>query len=120
VSIGRVRLSQVLASLIADTPAEREEGAEVVCDLHHSLDSLELKIIVRVLSALAAVEDSPTAREAQLHAVTEILDVDVTKRDDVAPILQIDPNTLVGSEIEYFTELSNAYGLDRLSRMSSA
>lgn len=109
-SIGRARLSQVLASLVADSPAAREEGAEIVCDLSQSLDSLELKIIVRVLAAMAEVEVSRTAREAQLHAVAEILDVDVIRRDDVAPILQLDPGTLVGSEVEYFAELSSEFG----------
>ena len=111
-SIGRARLAGVLASLIADSPAAREEGAETVCDLSQSLDGLELRVIVRVLSIMAAVEDSRSAREAQLHAAAEVLDVDIIRRDDVMPILQLHPDSLVGSEIEYFAELSSEYGLD--------
>lgn len=100
-SIGRERLGELLRQLVDSVPAVREEAAEIVCDWASSLSQGEMRILVRVLSAVAAVEKSPTVREAVLHAVAEVFDVSCADVHDIAPIFTIVASTLGPSEIEY-------------------
>ncbi|WP_112272119.1 hypothetical protein [Lentzea terrae] len=100
-SIGGEHLGELLRQLVAVEPQAREVGAETVCDWSGSLAQVEARLLVRVLSAAAAIEGVSSVREAMLHAAAEIFDASFMDVHDVAPVFAIEEGTLDPSEQEY-------------------
>lgn len=87
--------------LVAESPAAREEAAEVVGDWETSFSDVDKRLLVRVLSLLATAEESDRVREAQLDAMIGIFLPPYATSADVAPVFEIPAATLTFQDREY-------------------
>ncbi|TCO55974.1 hypothetical protein [Actinocrispum wychmicini] len=108
-SIGRERLGELLALIVSEKPADRVEGADTVRDWAGSFSAFEARVVVRVLAVAATVEERD-GREAQLLAILTVFDPRTMTRDDIAPVLDIDPDRLDRGEREYVNDLLESLG----------
>ncbi|MDI2128497.1 hypothetical protein [Yinghuangia seranimata] len=100
-SVGDKQLCRLVRRLLDERPRGREEAAEVVCDWLRAFNEREVGLVVALLASIAAVEDDPDAREAQLHAMTELSIRPGFDRAQVAPVYGIDRAVLGPGELEY-------------------
>jgi hypothetical protein len=91
--------------LVAEDPGQRSEHADSVTDIYRSMSDAEVRGVGLLLAALAVWESDAVAREAQLHALSELHEWERTTPDAIELLSQMDPTTLSGSEIEYFAYL---------------
>ncbi|WP_436501432.1 hypothetical protein [Actinokineospora sp. HUAS TT18] len=94
----------LLAELLSDDSNCRARAADSVCDWRSSYSVTERRVIVRMLSVLAQHESDLIVREAQLHAIFEVVDHPAVTLADVEPVFGL-VGSATGSELEYLQYL---------------
>jgi hypothetical protein len=105
--VGTVRTRELLEELVAAQSAARELAADRVTDWIRSYDIGEAAIISRVLLWLAGAETEESAREAQLHALSELAEYDLVPADVLSDVGQVSRAKLRGSSVEHLDYLQS-------------
>ncbi|MGW2088196.1 hypothetical protein [Streptomyces sp. NPDC001880] len=108
-TVGDKNLVLIVRGLASSDPEVREETSETVCDWLNSFSRREVRVISALLSSIAALETESDCRESELHALSELTETEFIEADDLAPLQQIQRDTLRGSEAEHFDYLTGEY-----------
>ncbi|MFI7001290.1 hypothetical protein [Nocardia sp. NPDC050175] len=95
----------VLRGMLSGFAAARERACDEVTDLTAEWSAQQTGVLVAVMCWLAAEESDPDAFEAELHAVSELVENREVERRDFQGVLAVDRNKLSGSTVEYFDYL---------------
>ncbi|WP_091295387.1 hypothetical protein [Amycolatopsis xylanica] len=96
---------KLVHSLTDDDPAVREEACGGVTDWVSSFSRAEVRLLTTVMLTAATVETTASCRECQLHAVYELADTTFLDAEVVAPIRELDFESLGPSERDYVSYL---------------
>jgi hypothetical protein len=88
----------------------REQAADAVADWLYSYSEAEVAVVVGVLLALVMSEPVGSCREAQLHALAELVDTGKVHREALASVDWGAISGAAGSEIEYVEFLKSTMG----------
>lgn len=108
--IDETTMEDLVAALGAGSDETREQAADSVTDLTRSYSPEQALRLVAALAEAAAAERSPSAREAQLHAASELVEWHPGARAAAAAVASIDPARVSASETEYLEYLTEAAG----------
>jgi hypothetical protein len=96
----------ILELLLGASAADRTRGAEEAADAAQHLNDSQALALAGSLVALWANEQEDGVREAQLNALTELVNSAVIPADILAPVLTR-RSRAVGSEVEYIGEIED-------------
>lgn len=91
----------LVRSLTDDHSDVRERACGTVTDWLHTFDEAQVHLLASLLSIAAVGEDHNNCREAQLHALYELLDTGLVVSEDVTSVRRLDVAQLMPSELEY-------------------
>lgn len=94
----------ILELLLALSPADRERGAEEAADVAMHLSDAQALCLAGALIALWAREEEDHVREAQMNALTALVNQVAVPMDTLAPVLER-RDRAIGSEVDYFEEI---------------
>lgn len=107
-SLSAESLGWLLAQAVADSSETREQAAETAVDWESSMTDFQRRVVVRLLSLLAAAEQPGRVREAQLNAINELFRPPFLTKADVAPLFEIPAGTLDKQDVDYLDGLLEA------------
>ncbi|WP_280212025.1 hypothetical protein [Nocardia cyriacigeorgica] len=108
-AIGNKKLLEILRNLTSEDPDSRDRACGIVADLVYAFDTHEMNSVSSTLATLAVEETDKRLRESELHALMELGDSPYFDAKFVSTLNEIDRNTLVGPEIEYFEYFDAEY-----------
>ncbi|UNZ17801.1 hypothetical protein [Streptomyces sp. 891-h] len=95
----------MIKDILSPEPEVRNRAADTTTDLTSSYSEEDVRVLVRTLSAAAALESNQGALEAQLHAISEIDITGPTRPDDFYFLRKINRATLPEQLDEYLRDL---------------
>jgi hypothetical protein len=104
-TVGVEHVLGLVRRIVAESPDEREAGAENASDWSHLFDQEEADTVVRMLAVTASVEPQRRVREAQLHAILEISDSTTVESWLLYPLRRLKSGMLDAEQLAYLDEL---------------
>lgn len=108
-SLGDSNLIKIARGLTSTLPRTREEACEMACDLLHSFDRREVRIVAGLLASAATLETVRDSLESELHALSELTETGFIESDDLEPLRNLQKDRLSGSEAEHLEYLASEY-----------
>jgi hypothetical protein len=101
-------MGRLLAQAVAASPETRDEAASTAVFWEPSMTDFQRRLVIRVLSLMAAAEQPGPVREAQLNAITNLFLPPCMTKADVAPLFEIPADTLDKWDVDYLDGLLEA------------
>ena len=105
-SLDPIQFITLVRDLVDADPRHRRLHADEVTDVYRDFDSEQYRCIAFMLAELSLLETDWRAREAQLHALSELDEWDGVPPRAIELVRLIDVGTLYGSEVEYVEGLT--------------
>lgn len=104
-AIGAERVHELVKNLLSDKSKEREEACDTIRDWRSSFSENETRLLAMLISVVVLVEQDGSSREAELFALTELVDSGFVRMEHVSMLNGIDKASLDPSELEYIDYL---------------
>ena len=111
-AIGSESMVGLVRNIVAVGPSEREAGAENASDWAAIFEHEEAETVAFLLANVACIEIDARVREAQIHAILEILEAHPLRSELLRSLNLLNRGNLDPEQLSYLNELGFGSGAE--------